>query len=251
MLPPSLPLSALPPAYISLALTLLSSQLFASVEPRDVLARLAGLRALKAEWAGELPEPQPPQQGGEDSLARWVEVNTRLGVWASGEVLRGKGRRGRARALERLIDCAEGCRKLSNHSSMSTLLSALNAPPISRLMHTWALVSSHHLELLPLRPFPASLGHLHPRVPYHTPDTGPLLPRARPHPYTHAPRSPLAPSAPTPPARPLRHRHRHRHRLAVRHIHTRLAALNPRGDGRHLSQFSPVSRVARAEREPR
>ncbi|KZT58202.1 ras GEF [Calocera cornea HHB12733] len=174
--PPTL--SSLPPAYIALALTLLSSQLFAAVEPRDVLARLAGLRGLGGEWRreggvrlGEVDDVRlrghaegeaepgesgkegettlaPEQEQRQDTLSRWVESNARLGVWASAEVLRGKSRRGRARALERLIECAEECRALSNHSSMSTLLSSLNAPPISRLMHTWALVSSHHLELL-------------------------------------------------------------------------------------------------------
>ncbi|KZT42687.1 ras GEF [Sistotremastrum suecicum HHB10207 ss-3] len=110
-------------------LTLVESQKYAQIQPRDCVA-----------WTKALKQ--------DDNLRpMFGALKEQLSMWVKTSILNQTSLGKRADTVERWIKVAERCTHVKNHNSVDAIVSALSSAVVSKLYLTWAHVKGHERRL--------------------------------------------------------------------------------------------------------
>ncbi|KAL1923024.1 uncharacterized protein VTP21DRAFT_9400 [Calcarisporiella thermophila] len=113
------------PLEMARQLTLFESRLYRRIQPSELIARHA------------------KKDIGEDNIRQMGHLSTRMTSWIISTVLRmGADARRRASIIRFWIKVGEYCMKLSNFSTLMSIVCALNSTTITRLRRTWESLST-------------------------------------------------------------------------------------------------------------
>ncbi|KAJ7645574.1 ras guanine nucleotide exchange factor domain-containing protein [Mycena polygramma] len=116
------------PIELARQLTIMESQMYQRITPVDCLQRAREQRADNI-----------------DNITIVIQTSNKIALWIAESILSKGDLRRRVRAIERIISVADHCRRLTNFSTMTSIIAGLNTPPIRRLKRTWAQVSKRYL----------------------------------------------------------------------------------------------------------
>lgn len=137
--PPIFPKSAkkvklldIDPTELARQLTLMEANLYKKIRPMECLQRSR--------------ESKPGKTA--DNITTIIQMSNRIANWVAESVLAREDSRKRATVVKHFISIAERCRGYQNFSTMTAIVSGLNAPPIRRLKRTWEQVNARFMAQL-------------------------------------------------------------------------------------------------------
>ena len=107
-------------------LTLVESQIYRRIMPREFLSQA---------WAKEKLKYRAP------NVRALIARSTALSWWVASSILWQPSLKERSRVLTKLINVGEHLLQLNNFNSLMALISGINLSPIYRLKHTWSEVA--------------------------------------------------------------------------------------------------------------
>lgn len=120
------------PEEVARQMTLLESELFSAIEPRE---------CLNQAWNKSGREDNAPHILA--MIRRFNEVSR----WVATEIVKAESVQIRAVLLNRFIVIAEKCRGLNNYNAVMEILAGLQQSSVHRLKQTWGLLPSKTMEL--------------------------------------------------------------------------------------------------------
>jgi len=113
-------------------LTLLESDLFHRIRPRELLGQC---------WSRKNKEIMAP------NVLALISSFNKVGRWVTTSIVSVFNLEQRATRLQKCIRLAEALRRINNFNGVLEVISAINSSPVRRLKRTWELIDEEHLSL--------------------------------------------------------------------------------------------------------
>ncbi|KAI8924487.1 ras guanine nucleotide exchange factor domain-containing protein [Entophlyctis helioformis] len=123
----------LDPLELARQLTLLESELFASIQPSEFLSKA---------WSAEKGRPSTFVH-----VNALISLSNNISSWVAATILGEPDLRKRAKTMSQFITIAEKCSMLNNYNGLVSILGSLDSAHIHRLKKTWEQVPGRQLAI--------------------------------------------------------------------------------------------------------